>query len=155
MQRIRVKEGSEQQVNIFKTMDASPNFLKAFMGFKQSLSTDSLSEELREKIALTAAGKNNCGYCKAAHTAIAKNVGISEAGIEYALAGKCGDPKTDAALKFASALIEKRGHIDDSDFEAIKNAGYTDQEIVDIFGQTMINMVTNYFNDFTKTDIDF
>ncbi len=155
MPRITPKENTQQQFNIFKTMDVSPNFLQSFMGFKDNLGKDNLSPELREKIALTAAGVNNCRYCKAAHSAIAKKIGISEAGIEYALNGKCGDPKTDAALKFVTAILEKRGHISDEDFTKVKDAGYSDEEVIDIFGQAMINLITNYFNDFTRTDIDF
>jgi AhpD family alkylhydroperoxidase len=155
MPRIKPKSNSDQPINIYKTMDVSPSFLEGYKAFNKTLANGTLSTELREKIALTAAGKNSCDYCKAAHTMLAKKAGISEAGIDYALQGKCGDAKTDAALKFVSALIEKRGHIDDADFKAVKDAGYSDQEIIDIFGQTMVNMITNYFNDFVQTDIDF
>jgi len=156
MPRIQPKSESTQPINIYKTMDHSPNFMEAFKGFNSQVSNGStLNEELREKIALTAAGLNGCDYCKAAHTKLAKNIGISDAGIDYALQGKCGDAKTDAALKFVTALIEGRGHITDEQFQAVKNAGYTDQEIIDIFGQTMVNMVTNYFNDFIDVTPDF
>ena len=156
MPRISPKEGSSQKINIFKTMDHSQNFLEAFQKFNGHVSEgSSLSEELQEKIALTAAGVNGCDYCKAAHTHLAKEAGISGGGIEYALQGKCGDPKINAALEFVSALFEKRGHIDDADFTKVKDAGYTEQEIIDIFGQAMVNMITNYFNDFVQTNVDF
>jgi AhpD family alkylhydroperoxidase len=156
MPRIQPKADSSQSINIFKTMDHSPNFLGAFQTFNGQVSKgSSLSEELREKIALTCAGKNSCDYCVAAHTHLAKKAGISDGGIEFALQGKCGDPKINAALEFVTALIEKRGHIDDADFQNVKDAGYSDQEIIDIFGQTMANMITNYFNDFVQTDVDF
>jgi len=158
MPRISPKDGSTQAVNIFKTMDHSPNFLTAFQGFSGAVSNGStLNEKIREQIALTAAGVNGCDYCKAAHTMLAKKAGVPEGCITEALEnGACqDDPKVNAALQFAKTLIEKRGHIDDADFQAVKDAGYTDQEIIDIFGQTMVNMVTNYFNDFIQTDIDF
>jgi AhpD family alkylhydroperoxidase len=156
MPRIEPKADANvpMDINIFKTMAVSPTFMEGFLAFNKTVSGGTLSEELREKIALTAAGKNGCDYCKAAHSKMAAGAGISEGGIEYALQGKCGDAKIDAALKFVTALIEKRGHIDDADFNAVKDAGYSDQEIIDIFGQTMVNIVTNYFNDFVQTDID-
>lgn len=141
-------------LNIFKTMAVSPTFLEGFTAFNQKISGGTLSEELREKIALTAAGVNNCDYCKVAHTMLAKNAGISDKGIEFALNGQCGDEKTNCALTFVKALIEKKGHISDEDFQAVKDGGFSDQEIIDIFGQTMVNMITNYFNEFVKTDID-
>lgn len=156
MPRIQPKTDSAQAINIFKTMDHSPNFHEAFQAFNGQVSNgSSLPSDIREKIALTAAGLNGCEYCKSAHTKLAQDAGISDGGIEYALQGKCGDPKTDAALKFTTAIIEGRGHITDEQFQAVKDAGYSDQEVIDIFGQTMVNMVTNYFNDFIGVEPDF
>jgi AhpD family alkylhydroperoxidase len=157
MPRIQPKDGSAETINIFKTMDHSPAFLEAFKSFKGKASGNgTLSEQLQEKLALTAAGVNKCNYCKAAHTFLAKKAGLSDGCIAEALEGRCSDDDKDhAALQFSMALIEKRGHIDNADFAAVKDAGYTDQEVVEIFGQTMINMVTNYFNEFIQTDVDF
>ncbi len=157
MPRIQPKDGSNEPINIFKTMDHSPAFLEAFKSFKGKASGNgTLSEQLQEKLALASAGANRCSYCKAAHMFLAKKAGLSDQCIAEALEGRCtDDEKHNAALQFSLALIEKRGHIDDADFAAVKDAGYSDQEIIDIFGQTMINMVTNYFNEFVQTDVDF
>lgn len=154
MPRIHPKQDSDQPINILKTMDVSPTFIEGFKAFNTIVSSGTLSEELREKIALTAAGVNDCGYCKSAHTMMAKKAEVSDAGIEYALQGKCGDEKTNCALTFVTVLIEKKGNISDADFQAIKDGGFSDQEIIDIFGQTMVNMVTNYFNHMVDTDVD-
>lgn len=154
MPRIQPKQVSDLPLNILKTMAVSPTFLEGFKAFNSTVSGGTLSEELREKIALTAAGVNDCDYCKSAHTIMAKKAGISDAGIEYALKGQCGDEKTNCALTFVMALIEKKGNISDADFQAVKDGGFSDQEIIDIFGQTMVNMVTNYFNHMVDTDID-
>jgi len=155
MPRIQPKQDSDQPINILKTMAVSPTFLDGYKAFNAKVSGGTLSEELREKIALTAAGVNDCDYCKAAHTTMAKKAGISDGGIEYALKGQCGDEKINCALTFVKALIEKKGNVTDVDFKAVKDGGFSDQEIIDIFGQTMVNMVTNYFNHMVDTDIDF
>lgn len=108
MPRIQPKQDTDLPLNILKTMAVSPTFLDGFKAFNSTVSGGTLSEELREKIALTAAGVNDCGYCKSAHTMMAKKVGVSDAGIEYALKGQCGDEKTNCALTFVVALIEKK-----------------------------------------------
>jgi alkylhydroperoxidase family enzyme len=38
---------------------------------------------------------------------------------------------------------------------AVKAAGYTDGEIGEIVGHVALNVLTNYFNNTAKTEIDF
>ena len=155
MPRIEPKAGSNQPINIFKTMDHCPHLLAGFKAFKGELDKGHLSGEVKEKIALAVAGINDCAYCKAAHTAMAKKAGVSDGGIEYALQCKCGDPKINAALKFAGDIVNKKGEIDDADLQAVQEAGWTTEEVMEIFGQVMLNMITNYFNHMVDTDVDF
>lgn len=154
MPRIQPDQTSEYPINIYKTMAVAPSVLQGHFAMKKELGDGSLSPQLCEKIALTAAALNQCDYCTKAHTHIARKAGLSESEIEFASKGQCGDPKTNAALQLTTALIEKRGHIDDQDFANAKDAGWNDQEIIEIFAQTMANMFTNYFNDFLQVDYD-
>ena len=65
------------------------------------------------------------------------------------------DAKIDAALKFVKALLEKQGHVDDSDVEAVRTAGYDDGEIAELVGNIALNVFTNFINDTAETEIDF
>jgi len=56
MPRIQPKQDTDLPLNILKTMAVSPTFLDGFKAFNSTVSSGTLSEELREKIALTAAG---------------------------------------------------------------------------------------------------
>ena len=72
-----------------------------------------------------------------------------------ALQGKAEDASEAAALKFASAVVEKRGRIDDADFKAITDAGFTPGEVSEIVAHVVVNTFSNYFNNVARTEIDF
>lgn len=59
-------------------------------------------------------------------------VGLNEYSIEEARRASSHVAKTDAALKFAAALVISRGKVSESDFEAVKAAGYTEKEIEEL-----------------------
>jgi len=141
--------------NMMKTMAQSPAVLEAYLNFSGALSGGKLSARLREQIALISAEINGCGYCASAHTAIGKMVGLDEDAILAARNGNAADAKTDAALKFARAVIVNRGEVSDADLQVVKDAGFSDGEVGEIVANVALNIFTNYFNEIAKTDIDF
>ena len=61
----------------------------------------------------------------------------------------------DAAVRFAVKIVEERGGISPQDIEAVKAAGYSDAEIVEIVGNVALGTLTNYLNEVLGTDLDF
>ena len=141
--------------NMMKTMAQSPAVLEAYLNFSGALGGGKLSARLREQIALISAEVNGCGYCASAHTAIGKMVGLDEDAILAARNGNAADAKTDAALKFARAVIVNRGEVSDADLQVVKDAGFSDGEVGEIVANVALNIFTNYFNEIARTDIDF
>ena len=141
--------------NMMKTMAQSPAVLEAYLSFSGALSGGKLNAKLREQIALTSAEINNCGYCASAHTAIGKMVGLGGEAIQAARQGRASDPKTDAALKFARAIIVNRGEVSDADLQAVRAAGFGEGEVAEIVANVALNLFTNYFNEVARTEIDF
>jgi alkylhydroperoxidase family enzyme len=67
------------------------------------------------------------------------------------------DPKRDAAIQFARKVIQTRGQVSDSDLKAVRDAGYTDEnvtEIVALVALVALYSVTNFFNDVFDTKRD-
>ena len=141
--------------NMMRTMAQSPAVLEAYLNFSNALGKGKLKAKVREQIALVSAEANQCGYCVAAHTAIGKMVGLNEDAILAAREASAEDAQTDAALKFARTIIEKRGAAPDADLEAVKNAGFSESEIAEVIANVALNIFTNYFNEAAKTEIDF
>jgi uncharacterized peroxidase-related enzyme len=145
-----------KHLNIFRGMANSPAALQLYLNISGALSKSSLSPKEQEVIHLVVSQANGCDYCLAAHTAIGKGHGMSEAQTIAARNGHIeDDAKLGALAKFASALHEKKGHVSDSDLQAFKAAGYTDGAIADVVGTYALAIYTNYFNHVNDTTLDF
>ena len=99
---------------------------------------------------------NGCGYCLSAHTYLGKNLAkLDDAEMTANRNGASNDPKADAALRFAVAIVKARGHVSDADVAAVKAAGYDDAQLVEIVLHVALNTLTNYVNEIAQTAIDF
>ena len=69
--------------------------------------------------------------------------------------GASNDPKADAAVRFAAKVVRLRGRVSEGDVSAVKLAGYSDAQIIEIVQHVALNTWTNYINEVAKTEIDF
>ena len=152
-------EGVQQKIgtvpNIFSGFAESPAVLQAYLQFSEALGTGVLSPQFREQIALTVAGVNHCDYCASAHTAVGKSLGVNGDELEKNLSANSSDRKTQAGLHFAEKIVRERGSLSDADVQDVRDAGYSDEEILEIIGNVSLNLFTNYFNHINDTEIDF
>ena len=141
--------------NLYRSLAHAPSVLEGFLGFGQALSAGSLPTKLREQIALAIAGANTCDYCASAHTAIGSNLGLPADELAANLRGESNDPATRAALQFALAVNTREGFVTDEQIQTLREAGYNEGQVIEVFAQTIANIFTNYFNHLAQTDIDF
>lgn len=141
--------------NLMRTYANSPAALEGYLNFSGALGGGLLNAKLREQIALTVADANSCEYCLSAHTAIGKMVGLDENELVASRRATATDARTDAALKFAHQIVVKRGEVSDNEVQAVRAAGYSDGEIVEIVANVALNIFTNYFNHVAQTVVDF
>ena len=141
--------------NIVATLATAPAAVAGYLGFSQALSSGLLTTRLREQIALVVSETNGCGYCLAAHTAIGKSVGLDAEATLAARRARAADPKDEAALEFARAIVVERGQLTDDDLKRVRAAGHSDAEIVEILANVALNLFTNYFNHVAETETDF
>lgn len=141
--------------NLMRTMANQPAVLDAYLKFGDALGQGDFDARSREAIALATAGANACDYCASAHSAISKSLKVEPAEIEARLAGRSADPKLQAVLTFARAVVAKRGLVTDADLAAARQAGHDDGAIVEIVANVALNILTNYINHVAQTEIDF
>jgi uncharacterized peroxidase-related enzyme len=142
--------------NLFRVIANSPAALEGYLNFNAALGKGVLDAKTRERIALAVAEINGCGYCLAAHTYLGRNVAkLDDAEITANRNGASNDPKADAAVRFAAAIVRERGHATDAEIAAVKAAGYDDAAIVEIVLHVALNTLTNYVNEVAKTVVDF
>ena len=69
--------------------------------------------------------------------------------------GSSSEAKADAAVRFAVNVAQERGHVSDIAVQAVKSAGYSDAEVMEIVLHVALNTLTNYVNEVAQTEIDF
>ncbi|MDZ7862964.1 peroxidase-related enzyme [Acidovorax sp.] len=142
--------------NMFRTVAQSPAALNALWGFFGALgSGGSIDAQLGEKIAVAVANRNDCHYCLAAHTALGRKAGASAAEMGAAQTGQSDDPRTATALAFALKLVEARGQVTEADVQALRSAGFSDGQVVEIVAHVALNLFTNYVNVAFAVPVDF
>jgi uncharacterized peroxidase-related enzyme len=142
--------------NLFRVVANSPAALEGYLGLNGALGKGELEAATRERIALAVAEVNGCDYCLSAHSYLGKNLAkLSEAEIAANRDGSSTDAKADAAVRFAVKLVKTRGHVSDADVQAVKKAGYSDAQVIEIVLHVALNTLTNYVNEVAKTEIDF
>ncbi len=141
--------------NLFRLIANSPAALAAYLGFNSALKK-ALDVKTRERIAIALAEINGCDYCLSAHSYLGLNLAkISPEDIALNRKGHSTDPRADAAVAFAAKVTRERGHVGDADIVAVREAGFTEAQIVEIVAIVAENVFTNFLNEVAKTDIDF
>ena len=141
--------------NVMRIMGNSPAVLNGYLSFNTALNSSSIGNKLGELIALTVANENECNYCDAAHIYISDKMGLDATTIDNARLGTSDNPKINTALGFVKDILDNRGHVSEASISAIKSAGYTDAEIIEIVAKASLCIYTNYLNVVAETDIDW
>lgn len=154
---LEVVEGKLGRVpNLFRIVANSPATLEGYLGLSEALAKGALDPRTRERIALAIGQVNGCDYCLAAHTWLGSKVaGLDAAEIAANRRGGSNDARADAAVRFAARIATARGQVDRAGLEAVRAAGYGDEEIVEIVAHVALNTLTNYLNEVLGTEIDF
>ena len=141
--------------NMFKAVANSPAALKSMWGSFGALGGGVINAKLGEQIAVAVADRNACEYCLAAHTALGRKAGVSAEGMAAAQRGESADPATAAALTFALKLVNERGNVSEADMQAVRQAGFSDEQVVEILAHVALNLFTNYVNVAFAVPVDF
>ena len=142
--------------NMFRVIGHSPAALEGYLGLSGALAKGHLDAKTQERIALAVAERNQCDYCLSAHAYLGQNMAkLDDAELAANRDGTSSDAKAAAALRFAVKLVTERGRVPAADVEAVKAAGYTDAQVIEIVLHVALNTLTNYVNNVAGTEVDF
>lgn len=154
LQAVQAQLGSVP--NLFRLVSTSPETLEGYVGLMGALGKGSLPAATRERIALAIAEINGCSYCLSAHSYLGRNLAkLDDAEMTANRSGASNDPVADAAVRFAAALAHNRGHVTEAEVLALREAGYTNAQALEIVLHVALNSFTNYVNEAFGTEIAF
>ncbi|MDQ9090239.1 carboxymuconolactone decarboxylase family protein [Pseudoalteromonas haloplanktis] len=154
-QLTNLKQAMGSEVNLFGALANSPAALQGFLNFKGSLDKGTLTKLQAEQLGLAIAGVNGCRYCASAHSFISEKLGLSADEIKANLNATSTDSKTNALLGFAKNVIEQRGRVSQEQIQSVKDADFSDEQLVEVIAHIALNTFTNYFNEAFDIEIDF
>jgi uncharacterized peroxidase-related enzyme len=141
--------------NMMATFALSPIAFNAWATLLGSLSK-ALDVKTRDSIGLAVSEVNGCNYCLTVHSFTAEHMAKLPADeVLLARKGHATDPKRDAAVQFARKVIETRGQVSDTDVKAVRDAGYTDANVMEIVALVAVYSLTNFFNNVFDPEKDF
>jgi uncharacterized peroxidase-related enzyme len=136
-QILAVQERTGFIPNVFLVLAYRPAEFRAFMAYYTALmeKTDGLTKAEREMIVVATSAANQCPYCVVAHGAVlrlrAKHAFLSDQlTVNYRQADIT--PRQRLMLNFALRVSQDAETIEDSDVEALRQHGFSDDEIWDI-----------------------
>ena len=134
----------------------SPLALEAALSLDAALAKSSLSAKEIEIIKLAVSEVAGCDYCLAAHTLIGKKNGLSRDAILALRHGQAsGEARFDALANFVRSLVTTSGTASPEVVASVKEAGYSDAQIVDILLAVASITFTNLLNRVNDTPLDF
>ena len=153
----QIKKAIARVPNTFAAIAAhGPAALKSILAADAVLAGGTFSKRDQEAIKLAISDAAGCDYCVAAHSHLARLSGLAPEVIVHIREGRpTGDAKLDALLDFVRKLAKSSGTVSDADFAAIRAAGYSDAQLVEISLAFATTVFTNIFNRINDTEIDF
>lgn len=148
-----------------KTIGFTPNMMATFAGSPIAFNawaallgamSKALDVRTRDSIGLAVSEVNGCDYCLTVHSFTAEHMAKLPADeIILARKGHAKDTKRDAAVQFARKVVETRGKISDADVKAVRDAGFTDANVMEIVALVAMYSLTNFFNNVFDPEKDF
>jgi alkylhydroperoxidase family enzyme len=150
-----IEEKVRRPVNMLRMFAHSPAMLDAYVHFLGDLEQCQTSPVLRTLISCTVAQEMGGEYMLSGIFAFGPREGASPAQIEDSRHARSDDRKTQQVLQFAAKVIQEHGRLPSSEVESLRQAGFSDQEIVEFIGIIGLNVWRNLFNLIVQTPIDF
>ncbi|QGZ63752.1 carboxymuconolactone decarboxylase family protein [Paraburkholderia acidisoli] len=153
----KIRKAVGKVPNAYATIGThSPAALGAMLATEAAISAGTLSKAEIETVKLAVSEVAGCDYCVAAHTLAGKYAGLSPETMKLVRAGEpSGDAKRDALVQFVRVLVTTRGTVPAAAVGAIREAGYTERQLVEIALAVSSITFTNLVNRINDTTIDF
>jgi uncharacterized peroxidase-related enzyme len=154
-----ILEASEQAwhfvPNLHRVLAEAPAALEGYATLFGIFDKSSLTPAERQVVYLTANFENECHYCMAGHSVLAKMAHVPEQAIQALRNGTpIEDKKLEALRRFTARVVTERGWVTDAEVNAFLSAGYTKQNILEVILGVAVKVISNYTNHVAQTPTD-
>jgi alkylhydroperoxidase family enzyme len=143
-----------QLPNFLGVLAGSPAALRAYARFRSELRHGSLTLPTLERIALAIAEHYRSQPGIAIHTRTARQAGVGIDEVAAARDWESADPREAALLRYLRALIEQRGHAPMHLHEEAREAGWSDEQLLEAIAYTSLESLTALVNVAGEVPVD-
>jgi uncharacterized peroxidase-related enzyme len=142
--------------NLFGVFAESPAALRGGLATYEAFSTSSLGPAEQQLVMLAVSVANDCEYCVAAHSTLAKRF----AKVDPALVGATrrreplADARLDALVTFTRKVVEQRGMLAEAEIAAFLDAGYTKAQVIEVLLGVGMKTFNNYVDHIAHTPLN-
>lgn len=142
--------------NLQSFMAESPALLNSYSAVWDIFAKQTSFSRIEQQVVLlTVNYENNCHYCMAGHSTLAKMAKMDDATLNALRDGKpIPDAKLQALREFTRKIVTERGFVADSDIDAFLAAGYSKANVFDVIAGVALKTMSNYTNHITHTPMD-
>jgi len=132
--------------NLFAVFAESPAALRGGLGILEAFSTSSLAPAEQQLIMLAVSEANDCEFCVAAHSTLAKRFAKVDTALVDATRRRevLSDEKLDVLVTFTRKVVEQRGMLAEADVTAFLEAGYTKAQVIEVLLGVGMKTFNNY-----------
>ncbi|MEW6332469.1 MAG: carboxymuconolactone decarboxylase family protein [Pseudomonadota bacterium] len=132
--------------NLYAVFAESPAALQGALAIGEAFSKSTLSFAEQQLVALAVSETNDCQFCVAAHSTIAKHLAKTDPALVAATRDRrpLPDAKLDVLVSFTRKLVEQRGFVAEADVAAFLEAGYTRAQVIEVLLGVGMKTFNNY-----------
>jgi uncharacterized peroxidase-related enzyme len=132
--------------NLYAVFAESPAALQGALAIGEAFSKSTLSPVEQQLVALAVSEANDCRFCMAAHSTLAKHVAKADPALVAAARNRepLADAKLDTLVTFTRKAVEQRGFVADADLAAFLGAGYTKAQVIEVLLGVGMKTFNNY-----------
>jgi uncharacterized peroxidase-related enzyme len=142
--------------NLFGVFAESPAALRGGLAIYDAFSSSSLSRAEQQIVMLAVSEANDCGYCVAAHSTLAKRFAKVDPAVVDAVRRRApiADARLDALATFTRAVVTKRGLLADSEVDTFLRAGYARAQVIEVLLGVGMKTFNNYVDHIARTPLN-
>ncbi|GLR74126.1 carboxymuconolactone decarboxylase family protein [Aliivibrio sifiae] len=141
--------------NLHAIMAEAPGLLEGYQTLHKLFTESSFNADELTVVWQTINVEHNCTYCVPAHTGIAHMMKVDSA-ITEALRNREVMPTEKLQVLHATTLlmVRNRGELSQTEMQAFFDAGFTQQQLLEIVLGMAQKVMSNYTNHIAKTPLD-
>ena len=141
--------------NLLGVFAESPAALNGYLTISQIFDQSSFTPTERQVILLSANRFNHCHYCMAAHSVIADLQRVPNDVVDAIRNDEAiADDRLEALRIFTTLVVEKRGWVNDEEFETFLAAGFSKAQVLEVVLGVSFKTLSNYANHIADTPVD-